>query len=119
MKTSAITPKTERSSDMKKKKCGQAVFAVAIGSGEFPPDMLRYDSCWPAFESQAIDLRHHTELGAIILARSACANGTWTPERWRGFGWRLEVLYGVDSKEQAMHDAKTIVANLGMEVLAW
>ncbi len=75
-----------------------AHFAIIRGSGAFPIDMLRYDSCYPFREEDArkiesvsnpmigdndpweIRVKKHSE-----LARHA----RWTPERWKSFRCEL------------------------------
>lgn len=62
------------------------------GSGQFPYDMLRYDGCFPAHESESPLLgREQTgefrqvELHRYIeLARTLPTFG-----RWNSFGWRV------------------------------
>ncbi len=61
------------------------------GAGQFPFDMLRYDSCHPATESDAAALEHHrkerrkvTLLATAPDAKNAPSNG-----RWRSFMWTV------------------------------
>ena len=60
------------------------VFYVA-GRGEFPLDMLRYDSCWPVTDTGALIDRGQRRI------KMACAKGIGpTVDRWRSFGWTVE-----------------------------
>jgi hypothetical protein len=73
-------------------------YAVAIGSGRFPVDMLRYDACFPAEERESFQietpcgLEGYTRPRAIILARYKEQPGSWTPERWMSFGWSIRTF---------------------------
>jgi len=63
---------------------------VVEGCGEFPFDMLRYDSCWPRTADDAAKLysmwreRRRVELSAADGKR-------WQPTtaRWASFGWTV------------------------------
>lgn len=61
------------------------IFTVR-GSGQFPWDMLRYDSCWPAEETQT----HHM-LDSRGGARHVIMVGLREPTegRWESFGWKI------------------------------
>jgi len=63
------------------------------GSGEFPIDMLRYDACYPADESDARTMLEGFGSGmhtVYLRKRYAKKNEQQlTPDRWRSFGWRL------------------------------
>jgi hypothetical protein len=52
------------------------------GTGQFPVDMLRYDSCWP---STSKDVPLPTKGGRVELV------GIQEPTllRWRSFGWTV------------------------------
>ena len=56
------------------------------GRGNFPLDMLRYDSCWPADTASAMSIGRSDPADTITLL-------TWgvgiTPDRWRSFGWTV------------------------------
>lgn len=65
----------------------------------FPFDMLRYDNCWPASQEDALELPVAEKLEPgerppRIELRQATETKqhNWHPERWRSFGWDLEVL---------------------------
>jgi len=77
---------------MAKRKRGEWFTFTVEGSGEFPFDMLRYDSCWPLserFDSPA--LSHYGSDGAqhgrrrVVLVTAH--DGSPTPARWRSFNW--------------------------------
>jgi hypothetical protein len=67
------------------------------GSGEFPTDMLRYDSCVPVNESDARAIARRYDDSMDPLARRQVQVETrgrdryWLPteERWRSFTWRV------------------------------
>lgn len=67
-------------------------FRVA-GHFQFPLDMLRYDSCWPASQEDVCKLSRKAEgildLGVELL--HADRTRAWKPTdgRWQSFGWRV------------------------------
>ena len=59
----------------------------AVGSGEFPVDMLRYDRCWPAEEAGSYELaRDAAAPRRMVLLHS---HQQPTEARWLSFGWRV------------------------------
>lgn len=55
------------------------------GTGNFPIDMLRYDACWPATESDAAHLQFEKGRRTITLHThnpSAPTNGRWNSFLW-------------------------------------
>jgi hypothetical protein len=71
---------------MKRKKGEWFEFTVE-GSGEFPFDMLRYDSCWPKSEGHdSGQLSHHAH-GKRRVVLVTCYEGAPTPGRWESFNW--------------------------------
>lgn len=62
------------------------------GSGTFPLDMLRYDSAFPADESQSHKLEgHRHERRAVALCRRG-VSPTLHPNslaRWKSHGWEV------------------------------
>lgn len=54
------------------------------GSSYFPMDMLRYDKCWPAKETESPLLRG-TDQRAVLMASHKIP----TPDRWASFGWEV------------------------------
>ena len=77
-------------------------YAIIQGKGEFPMDMLRYDSCFPNSERDSMliagtfgRLRNETPWGRedfngrwSICVRSASEN-KWTVGRWESFGVKI------------------------------
>lgn len=71
-------------------------FKVA-GTFDFPVDMLRYDSCFPASQDAVSNIHIKTfpqEAGrreVIVELRRYAESKTWTPTdaRWRSFGWKV------------------------------
>jgi len=57
------------------------------GKGQFPVDMLRYDSAWVEDGSDFYRGEGSNELRTVTL--SAIHHGSWQPcyDRWRSFGW--------------------------------
>lgn len=70
-------------------------YAVAVGCGPFAFDMLRYDRCFPASESDAHEMGrdHYQSDRFVIVARYKGQPGKWTIARWNSFGWRLSVAF--------------------------
>lgn len=70
-------------------------------NSQFPHDMLRYDSCWPATEQDAHKMDRangydNSEPLEIVVQRSTDKpkrehwTGLWTIGRWRSFAVRIE-----------------------------
>lgn len=71
-----------------------AVFTVE-GAGDFPFDMLRYDSCWPYSEGH--DSSALSQYGTHGRERRRVVMQTYSPTapttgRWQSFGWRVVAL---------------------------
>ena len=69
--------------------------ATVTGSGGFPFDMLRYDSCWPRRESEdsaQLDVSMRSSREAYTEPRSinVASYHHFTPARWKSFGWSCE-----------------------------
>lgn len=66
---------------------------TVYGKGQFPLDMLRYDSCWPRFELEARVLAEPKgkEIHTVHLCKHVESHGEVTPERWASFGWTLDL----------------------------
>lgn len=67
-------------------------YAIIQGRGEFPFDMLRYDSCYPNSERDSSLMGgsarwNQTERWSICV-RSANEN-KWTVGRWESFGVKI------------------------------
>lgn len=60
------------------------------GSGQFAFDMLRYDGCFPATESETgrMMARGHRQVELLVQHRERTHN-CLTDERWRSFGWKI------------------------------
>ncbi len=78
------------------------IVMVAKGTLPFPVDMLRYDQCWPNDSQSAaeigasFDIHERFAQGregkfTVELTNGNGKNRRWTPDRWRSFGWALEV----------------------------
>lgn len=64
------------------------------GTFQFPVDMLRYDACFPADETQSAYIestRHAPALPVTVrLARYTRRDmAPVTPDRWKSFGWTV------------------------------
>lgn len=63
------------------------------GSGQFPTDMLRYDSCWPADPVSAGHIAGHIMDDSAgrrdVVLCSINPRSLLTPDRWRSFGWTI------------------------------
>ncbi len=68
----------------------KATFHVT-GSGDFPFDMLRYDGCYPARETDAAKLPWCILNVRTIRLVKVGVDRTWEPcrERWAAFRWRV------------------------------
>jgi len=70
------------------------VFTVE-GSGEFPFDMLRYDTCWPEREFDTPKLGRQFDGPRLGPARSTKRTVGMiglrgpTVDRWASFGWKV------------------------------
>ncbi len=65
-------------------------FLVVEGRGEFPFDMLRYDSAFPYREEDSSKLkpgRH--EMRRVVLCRRGVNALRSTVARWSSFGWQV------------------------------
>jgi len=66
------------------------------GSGSFPHDMLRYDSCIPAHESEMHKLTmsfrdrpEYLQPRRVELIRYSTNGEQPTIDRWKSFGWNV------------------------------
>ena len=73
---------------------------IVQGSGQFPWDMLRYDSAWPAdqessaaFEQIARNRGHVPDDMKPLEIKLRCA-GKPTPARWSSFLWACREVTG-------------------------
>lgn len=65
-----------------------ATFSVE-GFGEFPFDMLRYDSCWPSSSEDAAKMQHHSNRERRQITLQSAGRGAPTRGRWDSFNWRV------------------------------
>jgi hypothetical protein len=61
------------------------------GPGEFPLDMLRHDSCWPATTTDALKLVYDRHADGVPRTRSVqvCSYKEPSIDRWLSFGWSV------------------------------
>lgn len=64
---------------------------VVQGTGGFPIDMLRYDSCFPWSESDSHALLNEgsLRLRTVTLRRRSVNTLSATEGRWKSFGWTI------------------------------
>ncbi len=63
---------------------------VVKGMGEFPYDMLRYDSCFPDSSDDAAKLNgRYDEVRTITLRRRSASIIPATAGRWESFCWKV------------------------------
>jgi hypothetical protein len=63
-------------------------FLVVEGAGDFPIDMLRYDSAFP-FEQTDAGCMLRREKRRVVLVRRGVDVGSGTPARWESFTWKV------------------------------
>lgn len=75
------------------------VYAKITGSGNFPIDMLRYDSCCPATEEDSYAIGNTLNnyeknwvvfVKKILLERRRKNSSVFTEGRWQSFGCQIE-----------------------------
>jgi len=98
-------------------------YAVVVGSGAFPWDMLRYDFCSPATEADDAHALERIEWAAVmekeepfpfravVLKRWKVA-GDWTPARWKSQGWDMLGVFPEYSLEEARRKGLEAVKRL-------
>jgi hypothetical protein len=59
---------------------------AVVGRGEFPVDMLRYDSCFP--EQGSLGEYDDSEY-RVVEVTTMKRIGFWTADRWSSFGWEI------------------------------
>jgi hypothetical protein len=62
------------------------------GSGRFPTDMLRYDSCVPASEKDANALFQTEDREVKVIQFCAEVSGVPSKARWESFGWKITAV---------------------------
>jgi hypothetical protein len=60
------------------------------GRGKFPIDMLRYDQCFPLYDSDTEIMRHPINEPQIV-ALGHWGPSSWKPtaSRWKGYHWTV------------------------------
>jgi hypothetical protein len=73
---------------------------VVEGRGEFPFDMLRYDSAFPYREEDSSKLKSSLSLDMrrVVLCRRGVNASSSTAARWSSFGWQV-VMESTDPGE--------------------
>ncbi len=66
----------------------------------FPLDMLRYDSCWPESDQDALAIaksleKYPDEACSVTVCRHSTSKRDlgWTDARWESFGCKIEITY--------------------------
>ena len=64
------------------------------GSDQFPIDMLRYDTCFPLYESDSTIIRRSlrgVDDGVQIVALGHWGPSSWVPTggRWKSYHWNV------------------------------
>jgi hypothetical protein len=81
-----------------------AIKFVVKGAGRFPTDMLRYDRCCPATETDSSCITEHSSRAQprrVNLVRFSQA-GKSGPcmRRWESFGWKVTSVTYADGKTE-------------------
>ncbi len=66
---------------------------TVFGVGPFPTDMLRYDSCYPANESDAARMSEYMKgFERLKEGRTIKMRSHYPPTigRWNSFGWKVD-----------------------------
>ena len=66
------------------------MWITVSGSGTFPYDMLRYDRCVPATESDSYVMAGTEQRKVTLIMFSSLRNGGPTDDRWKSFSWKVE-----------------------------
>ena len=64
------------------------IFPVT-GSGQFPVDMLRYDSCYPHSQDSVVALSEKNTRTVVLARAVKRVTDTPTIARWESFGWKV------------------------------
>jgi hypothetical protein len=73
---------------MKKVSVFEVRFVVE-GAGDFPMDMLRYDTCFPATEDDARRAALQNGTRQVTVIGRSLAGRVPTEGRWASFGWKV------------------------------
>ena len=82
---------TARQQDKLIEAAQNAIEFEVFGKGDFPFDMLRYDLCWPASETDALHIPLAPTPQARLELRSINLRGLKLPttRRWESYGWKV------------------------------
>ena len=64
------------------------------GPGSFPIDMLRYDTSFPAKETQSLQIEADADMREVDLIHRGAKGWKPTYDRWRSFGWNVLQVQG-------------------------
>lgn len=98
-------------------------YAAAVGHGDFPFDMLRYDFCAPSSEAQDSYFLDYAskdrEVTRVIVLKRWDGAGRWTPDRWKSFGWELvcETFAGFATEEEARKQGEYYATRISKNVI--
>lgn len=84
-----------------------------VGRGDFPMDMLRYDSCWPKDSESASEMHfdflkgeaaYHAWREQLRLVSLRTVSNQPTPARWQSMGWIVvnEHQFGGMTRKQTL-----------------
>lgn len=68
----------------------ERTYAVVVGRGEIPFDMLRYDCCFPDSSDDASTMGNSSrcpDRPRVMIIAKYRKMGNFTPDRWKSFGW--------------------------------
>ena len=74
----------------------RALFTVQ-GRGQFPLDMLRYDSCYPATQQDVVVMEDREVEREVTVERTLDSwTKAWKPTfgRWESYGWKVVMPVG-------------------------
>lgn len=92
---------------MKKKtlKVWETRFVVE-GLGDFPFDMLRYDSAFPMTERDAYLAGHTGEMRRVAITSRKVNDTEPTAARWKSFGWTVVGVFNETVDAEDFRDQK-------------
>jgi hypothetical protein len=90
----------------KPSKTYSTIFVVE-GSGDFPVDMLRYDSAFPLFERDSYIAMHEAaKTRRVVLMSRRVNDNPPTAERWRSFCWNVVGVFHNANEAELCRDEK-------------
>lgn len=93
--TIKMVRKSQRQLDKLIEAAQTAIEFEVSGKHDFPFDMLRYDLCWPATESDANEIAANaspfTSLPRAQYSIKLKGLKPPTPGRWASFGWKVYI----------------------------